>query len=78
MNYSIQYIPWEIKSIKEDVWNVFIVSIDSHSLRNLIEIKRELNECQRKGYVVVQTTSRAARRLGWNKFGRDMYYKYCI
>jgi hypothetical protein len=75
---SLEYKPWALRGYKGQVWQVYVIIEDSHSLRDLIEVKTRLNSGEVYGLVLVENSSPAIRRLGWDSFADGVYYRYFV
>lgn len=74
--YTVSYRPWALRGYVGLVWQVYVEIYDSHTIKNLIEIKHKLNSGEVKGLVLVENKSPAIKRLGWKQLDEGLYYKY--
>ena len=71
----IRYVPWIIRGYSElPCWQVY-VETETKSLANLIEIKKQLGNPPIKGVLIIENTSKAIKRLGWEEISDGIYYK---
>jgi hypothetical protein len=72
---GVKYILWRLRGFAGKVWQVYVEVNNSHSLSQLIEVKKQLNSPPVTGMVLVENRSPALKRLGWRKIDDGLYGK---
>lgn len=73
----ITFTPWVLRGYSGKTWQVYVEITDSHSIVELIEVKRQLNNPPVSGLVLVENSSPAIKRLGygWKELDHGVWYK---
>ena len=72
----ITYTPWSLRGYLGKVWQVYVEITNSRSIAKLIEVKRQLNNPPVTGLVLVDNSSPAVKRLGWERLCDGIWYRY--
>lgn len=72
---EITYTPWQLRGCESPTWQVYVENTDSHSIAQLIEVRRRLNNPPVTGLVLAENRSPALKRLGWKELDNGLWYK---
>ena len=73
---KVEYKSWCLRGYSDKVWQVYVEIQNSRSIAELIEVKRQLNNPPVTGLVLVENSSPAIKRLGWEKLCDGIWYRY--
>lgn len=73
----VTYEPWYLRNYHLPVWQVYVETANSHSITQLIDVKRQLNNPSVRGLVLVENKTPAMKRLGpgWKEMEHGVWYK---
>lgn len=71
----IHYEPWLLRGYTGPTYQVYVEIKNSHSIKELRQVKDQINNPPHTGLMLVENKSKALMRLGWEKLDDGLYYR---